>query len=243
MTTETTLPTTTASTPTTATERFDVVVIGGGQAGLAAGYHLARRGLRFVILDAGDRVGHAWRDRWDTPAGLHAGLLRRDCRVCRSRRRGTRSRRRTPSPTTSRHTRPRFQLPIRTGHRVDELTRADDGRGGYVVRVGDRRFEADQVVVATGAYDEPRIPAFAARARSGHPPVPLARLPEPESAPGRRRPRRRREQLRRGDRARRRGSPSDVAGGPGRRRVPDRHRRAPRAAHRPASSSSRPSTS
>src|SRR6266545_1150916 len=48
------------------TERFEVVVIGGGQAGLAVGYHLARRGLPFVILDANERVGDSWRKRWDS---------------------------------------------------------------------------------------------------------------------------------------------------------------------------------
>jgi len=45
---------------------FDVVVIGGSQTGLAIGYHLARRGLRFVILDAGPEIGHVWRSRWDS---------------------------------------------------------------------------------------------------------------------------------------------------------------------------------
>lgn len=47
----------------TPTERFDTVVIGAGQAGLATGHHLARRGVDFVLLDAGDGVGHAWRRR------------------------------------------------------------------------------------------------------------------------------------------------------------------------------------
>ena len=45
---------------------LDVVVIGGSQAGLAVGYHLAQRGLRFVILDAGSQIGHVWRSRWDS---------------------------------------------------------------------------------------------------------------------------------------------------------------------------------
>ena len=49
-----------------APERFDVIVIGGGQAGLAAGYHLARAGFDFVILDAHARIGDAWRHRWDS---------------------------------------------------------------------------------------------------------------------------------------------------------------------------------
>jgi hypothetical protein len=49
-----------------APESFDVIVIGGGQAGLAAGYHVKQRGLSFVILDAAVRVGDAWRERWDS---------------------------------------------------------------------------------------------------------------------------------------------------------------------------------
>src|SRR5882757_686867 len=48
------------------TERIETVVIGGGQAGLASGYHLARTGRPFVILDASERIGDAWRNRWDS---------------------------------------------------------------------------------------------------------------------------------------------------------------------------------
>ena len=47
-------------------ERFDTVVIGGGQAGLSVGYHLRRRGVPFVILDSCERVGDSWRKRWDS---------------------------------------------------------------------------------------------------------------------------------------------------------------------------------
>lgn len=58
-------------------ERFETVIIGGGQAGLAVGYHLARRGRPFVILDANERIGDSWRKRWDslrvfTPARYNA---------------------------------------------------------------------------------------------------------------------------------------------------------------------------
>jgi glycine/D-amino acid oxidase-like deaminating enzyme len=45
---------------------FDVIVIGGGQAGLSVGYHLARTGARFLILEAHARIGDAWRKRWDS---------------------------------------------------------------------------------------------------------------------------------------------------------------------------------
>src|SRR5512138_46628 len=47
-------------------ERVQVVVIGGGQAGLSVGYCLAQRGLSFVILESHARVGDSWRRRWDS---------------------------------------------------------------------------------------------------------------------------------------------------------------------------------
>jgi choline dehydrogenase-like flavoprotein len=59
--------------------QLDVVVVGGGQAGLAMAWHLRRQGLRFVVLEAGPELGHVWRNRWDsltlfTPAQYDALL-------------------------------------------------------------------------------------------------------------------------------------------------------------------------
>jgi putative flavoprotein involved in K+ transport len=138
-------------------EQFETVIIGGGQAGLSVGYHLARRDRRFVILDANQRIGDAWRTRWDslrlfTPArydGLPGWPF--------------------PAPAWSFPTKDQvadylegyaahFQLPVQTGVRVDGLSREGDR---YVVAVGKNRYEADHVVVAAGAYQRPRIPAFA----------------------------------------------------------------------------------
>jgi putative flavoprotein involved in K+ transport len=139
-------------------ERLDVVVIGGGQAGLSVGYYLARRGLRFAILDAHERVGDAWRKRWDSlrlfsPARFDAlvGMP-------------------FPAPPDSFPTRiemadyleayaKRFRLPVRSAMRVTSL-RTENGR--YVVTAGGREFEADQVVVAMANYQSPRVPELAA---------------------------------------------------------------------------------
>jgi len=137
--------------------RLDVIVIGGGQAGLSVGHHLKRHGLRFVILEAHPRVGDAWRRRWDslrlfTPAAFDAldGM-------------------RFPAapgvfPTKDEMAdflesyAARFDLPVRTGVRVDRLSREN---GRYVVRSGDLRLEAEQVVVAMANYQAPRTPPFA----------------------------------------------------------------------------------
>jgi len=139
-------------------ERFETVIIGGGQAGLAAGYHLGKQGRPSVILDAFGRVGDAWREgRWDslrlfTPARYNAlpGM-------------------RFPAPAWSFPTKEemasymedyarRFDLNVRTGVRVDAVS--ENGHG-FVVTAGGRRFEADNVVVSTGAYRIPKVPAFA----------------------------------------------------------------------------------
>jgi putative flavoprotein involved in K+ transport len=138
-------------------ERIKTVIIGGGQAGLSVGYHLARRGQPFVILDANQRIGDAWRTRWDslrlfTPA-RYSGLAGMPF----------------PAPAWSFPTKDemadyleayaaRFQLPVRTGVSVDRLSWQD---GRLVVAAGDRRWEAEHVVVAMATWQRPRIPGFA----------------------------------------------------------------------------------
>jgi putative flavoprotein involved in K+ transport len=139
------------------TESFGTLVIGAGQAGLSVGYHLARRGLPFLIVDAGERVGDAWRARWDslrlfTPArfdGLDGMPF--------------------PAPAGYFPTKDemadyleryaaRFGLPIRTGVRVDGLTRHG---GRFLVTAGDRRLVADNVVVAMASFQKPHTPPLA----------------------------------------------------------------------------------
>jgi len=136
-------------------DRFDVAVIGAGQAGLAIGYLLAQQGRRFVILESADSVGSAWRDRWDslvlftprrydslpglTLPGDTDGYPNRDEVIAYLERYAA-----------------SFDLPIEFNRRVRSLTKEG---GRFVVESSDRRIEADQVVVATGPFQVPHMPA------------------------------------------------------------------------------------
>ena len=140
-----------------APQRVETLVVGGGQAGLAVGYYLAQRDLPFVILDSNERVGDSWRKRWDslrlfTPARFNAlpGMA-------------------FPGPARVFSTKDevadyleayaaRFELPLWTGIRVDRLSRNGTS---FMVEAESLRFEADNVVVAMGSDQVPRIPAFA----------------------------------------------------------------------------------
>ena len=110
-----------------------------------------------MILDANERIGDAWRNRWDslrlfTPArydGL-AGMP-------------------FPAPAHSFPTKDqmadyleayaaRFRLPVRSGVRVEALYKYGTR---YVIKAGAVEIEADQVVVAMASYQRPKVPAFA----------------------------------------------------------------------------------
>jgi putative flavoprotein involved in K+ transport len=138
-------------------EYHDVIVVGGGQAGLAIGYFLAQQGRDFAILEAAEEPAAAWRTRWDslklfTPArysslpGLpfpgdpdsypgHNDVVAYLTEYAR-----------------------RFTLPVELGRRVRAIRRAG---GRYLVEVDGRGYRADQVVVATGPFQVPFVSAIA----------------------------------------------------------------------------------
>ncbi len=143
--------------PATAGPPLDVLVIGGGQAGLVMGYQLAQRELRFQIVDAGAEVGQAWRSRWDslrlfTPAQYDnlAGLPFPAAPDTYPGKDDVANYLQTYAAT--------FNLPVRLNTAVTSLTRNDDR---YVVKAGSETLEAAQVVIATGPFQVPFIPPIA----------------------------------------------------------------------------------
>jgi putative flavoprotein involved in K+ transport len=138
-------------------EKIDTLVIGGGQAGLAVGYHLARRDVPFLILDANQRTGDSWRNRWDS-LRLFTPHLATRLPGMRYPVQGwdfaTKDELADFLESYARH----FELPIRHGSRVERLIH--DGRR-FVAIAGETEFEADNVVVAMSSWQKPRIPPFA----------------------------------------------------------------------------------
>ena len=135
-------------------DTFDAIVVGGGQAGLAMGYHLRRLGLDFVVLDAGSEVGETWRTRWDslilfTPA-QYSGLPGMAFPAERDN-----------YPTKDdmadylRTYASVFELPVHLGSRVTSLAKDN---GTYLARTGSRDYRSRQVVVATGPFQVPVVP-------------------------------------------------------------------------------------
>lgn len=138
-------------------ETYDALVIGGGQAGLATGYHLQRTGLRFVILEAGNEATGSWTRYYDSlklfsparysslPGLPFAGdperYPARDEVVDYLRR-------------YARH----FHLPIVTNTRVERVERHDSIF--HVLTNHDQTLTARSLIAATGAFSRPHIPQF-----------------------------------------------------------------------------------
>ena len=143
---------------------IDTLVVGGGQAGLASSYHLQRRGVDHVVLEAG-RIGESWRSRrWDSftlvtpnwmialpdlPAGV-GGRGDPDGYLPRAEIVGM-----LAAWAAA------LAAPVHEGVMVTSVTRAPGGTG-FVVETTDGPWRAGRVIVASGVYRTATRPAFAA---------------------------------------------------------------------------------
>jgi putative flavoprotein involved in K+ transport len=139
-------------------ERPDVLVVGGGSAGLSVSHELGRQGVEHLVLERG-RVGQGWRDRWDSfclvtpnwsvqlPGGVYTGpdpdgyMPRDEIAAFLAAYAAS------------------FGAPIREGVSVHTIARED---GGFTARTSDGDVHAREVVLATGAFQRAHRPAEAA---------------------------------------------------------------------------------
>jgi putative flavoprotein involved in K+ transport len=142
-------------------DTVETIIVGAGQAGLAASYFLTQRNHCHIVLESAAKIASAWRDgRWDSftlvtpnwqlqlPGAEYTGnnpdgfLTRRQIIHYLETYAG------------------RFRLPIETGVRVSSVSQIKT-RGGYLVKTNRGHYQARNIIVATGLYQKPRIPSFA----------------------------------------------------------------------------------
>ena len=148
-------------------EKIETIIVGGGQAGLATGYHLSQLGRENIIFEAAEKPAHAWRnDRWDsftlvTPKwsillpGAHYdgndpdGFLPKAEIVAYFEKYIE-----------------KFKLPVRFSTTVTEVVPLEDGKC-YQVKTNEKTYQAKNVVMATGSFQKPKIPAYSANIPAG----------------------------------------------------------------------------
>ena len=140
-------------------EKFDVIVIGAGQAGLAMGYHLTEHKKKYVILEKEDSIVPAWRNRWDSFSLVLPnwtlqlpdfpyqgddpdGFLNRDEMVEYLNQFAA-----------------TFNPVIRYGDKVASVEKKSDD-GNYIVQTSEKTYETENVVVATGTFQRAKRPSF-----------------------------------------------------------------------------------
>jgi putative flavoprotein involved in K+ transport len=137
--------------------RFRVIVIGAGQAGLAVARQLVAADVDVIVLEREGRIGESWRRRWDSLRLFTAAELIGLPGLPFPGDKNAFPTKDEMAAYLERYAR-EMHVPVRVNTKVDSLERT---ARGYVVAAGDRRFEADHVVVTTGPYQRPRTPGWA----------------------------------------------------------------------------------
>ncbi|MEU6625970.1 NAD(P)/FAD-dependent oxidoreductase [Streptomyces litmocidini] len=156
-----------------------VAVVGGGQSGLAAAYHLRRAGVECVVLDAGSEVGETWERRWDSlklfTSAQFSGLPGLPFPGAGAHYPG-----KDEVVAYLREYAGRFDIPVLTDHRVLSLRRDGDG---YLLSTAHGDCRAGQVVIATGPFGAPRLPEFAAELSADVPTLHTSEYRGPSQVP------------------------------------------------------------
>jgi putative flavoprotein involved in K+ transport len=163
-------------------EQVDTLVVGAGQAGIAMSEHLSRCGLAHLVVER-RRIAERWRsERWDS--------LVANGPAWHDRFPGMEFPGIDPDAFPSKEQvadyfvayAKKITAPIRCGVEVREAKRLV-GRAGFFVGLSDGTIEAQNIVVATGAFQVPVIPAFA-RENSGVLQIHSSAYRNPHQLPG-----------------------------------------------------------
>jgi putative flavoprotein involved in K+ transport len=145
------------------TEQTNTIIVGGGQGGLSTSYHLTQQGRDHIVLEQADQVAEPWRNRWDSFTLITPNWM--------TRLPGAEYQGDDPDGFSARdevvayfeNYVERFDLPIRYGIRVISIKPIE---ASYLVSTDEEDFEAENVVVATGLFQQPKIPLLSTNLRA-----------------------------------------------------------------------------
>ena len=138
--------------------RYETIVIGAGQAGLAMGYYLSQSNVNFLIIDKGRELGEVWKERYDslrlfTPrmySSLPGLVLDGDQHGFPSK---------DEIGDYLKHYADKFALPVALNTEVLSVTKHEES---FCVETTKGMFNTSNIVVATGPFQTKRLPAFSA---------------------------------------------------------------------------------
>ena len=135
---------------------YHTIIIGGGQAGLAAAYYLSKQNKNYVVLEAADTIGHSWKVRYDS---LKLFTSARYNNLPGLEFPGAKNRFPHKDEVVSylQNYVNRFQIQLKINEKVISLSKKDQL---FQVRTENNSYTSENVIVSTGPFQEALIPAF-----------------------------------------------------------------------------------